>query len=199
MGEIRITDGDLEIRITDNLDAWIDNEYLRASRAMVAGGVEVLEPVAEAARREWYGPNGVKRNTGRSGNVIVTETIDVRSNEVRVAVGSTDTRLVKGNDGRSRPRATAIHRPGALSMDWQKVSDSEYWRMYRQNEKLGRSVYKIRHDKKTGEHWAKKQTDRSSDGAYLLQVYIMKPGRAALKGLARAVGRQMGVVTSGGE
>lgn len=199
MGEVRIKDGDLEIRITDNLDAWVDNEYLRASRAMAAGGVEVLSPVAEAARREWYGPNGVNRDTGRSGDVVVTETIDVRGNEVRVAVGSTDTVMVKGSDGRSRPRATAIHRPGALAMEWQKVSDSEYWRMYRQNEKLGRTVYKIRHDKKTGEHWAKKQTDRSSDGAYLLQVYIMKPSRAAIKGLARAVGWQMGVATFGGE
>jgi hypothetical protein len=191
MGEILIREGDMTVRVTDNLDEWVDREIARGIRAVVEAQEEIVNPVAEAARASWYGPEGVTRRTGKSGDIIVTTTIDMGAGEVRTAVGSTDTRIVKGRDGRSRPRATAIHRPGALAMEWVEVTESEYWRLFRENERLGRRLNAIKHDKKTGKHYAKKLKDKTSDGAYLLPLFIVNPARRAMRLFNRALGRRI--------
>lgn len=191
MADYVITDGEFTVRVSDSLDRWIDEQYAAAARAVAASFEEVLQPVADHARAEWYGPRGVKRDTGASGDIRVVTTIDVGRHTVTTAVGSTDTKMVKGRDGRARPRATAIHRPGALAMEWVQVTDSEYWRMWRENDKLGRRVNAVKHDRKTGLYYAKKLKPTNADGAYLLPLLITGPARKAIKGLNRALGRRL--------
>lgn len=198
MSEYVIRDGDFTFRITDDLDRWIEDEYVRMSVAFTESAREVLEPIRDDALRRWYGPDGVTRITGRSGDIQIVTTLDVGTQEVRVAIGSTDTRMVKGRDGRSRPRATAIHRPGALAMEWVEVTDAEYWRLWRENDKLGRTITPVKHDKKTGRRYAKKLKPTHSDGAYLLPMFVTGPARKAVKELNRAIGRRIALTDAGG-
>ena len=50
----------------------------------------VAEEVAQDARRDWYGPQGVRRVTGRTGDIQAQAIIS--ESEVRIRVFSTDTR-----------------------------------------------------------------------------------------------------------
>jgi hypothetical protein len=97
------------------------------------------EVVAEEARREWYGPNGVTRETGKSGDIQVVTTVDLNRSEVVVSLGSTDDRRVVATRKRSRtgdtvqvgkPVVVYVHQPWGTSLQPKEVSRDEWfaWR-----------------------------------------------------------------------
>jgi len=88
----RYTDGPVTVTLSGELETFVR----QALEASAAGCVAVMEREAEAiatnARNEWYGPSGVSRETGKGGDIVAMTTVDVGKGEVRVSVGSTDTR-----------------------------------------------------------------------------------------------------------
>ena len=84
--------------------------------ALESAAVKVLraeaEKVAEDARAKWYGSGGVRRQTGRSGDIRVY--VRATASEIVIGVGSTDTRMTTGRTAK-RPLPTAIHAPGPFA------------------------------------------------------------------------------------
>ena len=68
-----------------------------------------MDAVARQAEADWYGPAGVERRTGQSGQMEVTTTIDARRGVIRVTVGSSDPRRV---GKKALAPAAYVHRPG---------------------------------------------------------------------------------------
>lgn len=201
MAEYLISDGGVTVRVTDRLEEWAENIVMQAALAVSRETVEALEPVAARARAEWYGPEGVTRETGRSGDIQVHTTIDANLQWVSITIGSTDVAMVKGRTGKARPRATAIHRPGALAQQTVELSKAEYWRRWRYNKDHGVETYDIWVAKKSyperdivaGRYYGKAPRDITGDGAFLLPKLVLNPARAALRGLNRKIGQRIAV------
>lgn len=209
MSTWRIAGDGWSVVLTDSITERFNQIALAAIRATTAEVEAALEPIAQTARAQWYGPNGVKRVTGASGDIQVVTTIAADMSTVTVAVGSTDTRLVKGADGRSRPRATTIHRPGALAAATKRVeiSKDEYFRRWRINKEAGRKVYLIAEGTegfakgaaKTGKYYGLEAVPgaKTGDGAYLLPLLVVSPARRALRGLNVKIGRRVAAILKG--
>lgn len=190
MAVYRVSAEGVEIVITDDLDERMRAIFETMVRAASAEVIDAFEPVATRARAEWYGPNGVKRRTGASGDVIVTAAIATDLSSVTVAVGSTDTKIVKGANGRARPRATAIHRPGVFARERVELTKDEYFRRWRLN-KEGKQKSTVWQDKKTGKYYGYAPAQNAGDGAYLLPKLVNVPARAALKAINIKIGRRI--------
>lgn len=91
----RYTDGGVTVTLNGDLEAFVR----KALEASVGGCLAIMEKEAEtiaaAARRDWYSPTGVTRVTGKGGDIVALTTVDTAKGEVRVSVGSTDTRTVR--------------------------------------------------------------------------------------------------------
>lgn len=98
-------DGSASVTLTGDLEAWALDMVRRATAGASDEIRATLEGVARDAEAKWYGAQGVKRQSGRSGDLTVTTTITPRA--VRFTVGSTDTRRA----GRTVV-ASFVHRPG---------------------------------------------------------------------------------------
>jgi len=120
----RYRSGDVTVTLEGDLSAQLRALVASAMPGALAALEREGEKVAQAARAEWYGPRGVKRETGRGGDIEVVTTIDTGRAEVRVSVGSADTR----EDGRGKPIPLVQHSPSALSTEWVSVTPEEYWR-----------------------------------------------------------------------
>jgi hypothetical protein len=95
MGVTRYTEGGVTVTL-DGADEVMVRQLLEGA---LGGCLAVMEREAEAvalaARREWYGPTGVTRITGKGGDIVALTTVDTAKDEVRVSVGSTDDRTVR--------------------------------------------------------------------------------------------------------
>jgi hypothetical protein len=91
----RYTDGAVTVTLSGELEAFVR----KAADAATGGCLAIMEREAQAiageARNRWYGPTGVTRITGKGGDIVATTTVDTGKKEVRVSVGSTDTRTVQ--------------------------------------------------------------------------------------------------------
>lgn len=105
MARTRYREGDVTIELDDGLARFVRGLVSAAEVEVIRVLEQAAEGVAQKARAEWYGPNGVKRRTGQSGNVQVITTFDRSRGEVRVSIGSVDTRKVDG-----KPLAALVHR-----------------------------------------------------------------------------------------
>lgn len=134
---VRVRSGGVTATITG-----IESATIRAmiGRAM-GGALKVMEDRAEElaadARREWYGPNGVNRETGKSGDIQVVTTADLDRGEVRVSIGSTDDRKVIAQRQRKRtgdsvpvgkPVPVYVHQPWKTSLHPKAVDRVEWFR-----------------------------------------------------------------------
>ena len=117
------TSGGATITLTGDLEARMRQRVINAEGGMVRVLEAALEPIAAAARSEWYGPRGVRERTGRSGEIDVVTTIDVPKAEARVSIGSLETEQAGG-----KPRVVYVHSPGALSTTLKAVDAATYWR-----------------------------------------------------------------------
>jgi len=189
-------DGDVTVTLTSDLEAMV-----RRLADQAAGGiVSVLEAHADEvvakARADWYGPGGVERETGRSGDIVRRTTISER--EVRVGVVSTDTRAA-GKSGKLVP--LYVHRPGRLSTEVREITQAEYYEAKR----TGTGAALVFHAKRSsagkgveaGKYYRVVASERASDGRYLVPLLLTGPVKAKVKVLlpelhARIVARMNG-------
>jgi hypothetical protein len=170
MGALRYRDGGVTVTLSGDLLTGVDAAIRRA----MGGALEVMETEAEAvarkARAAWYGADGVTRRTGKSGDIQPITTIDAAKQEVRVGVGSTDTRTA----GR-KPVWVFVHRPAPTSAIQVEVGRAEYF--------ATPDALKARYP------FVWKPNPGASDGKNLMAVYIRAPIKAALPAVAAAVGK----------
>ena len=170
MGVTRYRDGD----VTITLDGALEDLVKRAVDAASGESVRVLQrkaqEVADRARADWYAKGtGVRRKTGKSGDVQVVTT--VTPSEVVVSVGSTDTRVSGG-----KPRVALIHRPGPLSLVEEQVDQKTWWAWKRSRKPVGKP------GSKGGKDWIiLVPNPDASDGKALLPELVVKPAKVALQ------------------
>lgn len=174
--------GDVTTTLDDGLNAFVRGLLSAAETETV----RVLEAAAESvqtdATAQWYQVRtGVRRRTGRSGDIQVVTTFS--EVEVRVSVGSTD--LAK---------AKYVHRPGRLSTSAVEVEKGEYSEAKRQGGvRAGLYFHARRADPangvETGKYYRKIISSDASDGRFLLPYLVTSPMRAKLKELAPELGR----------
>lgn len=95
MAVTRYTEGGVTVTLSGELEAFVR----KAADAATGGCLAIMEreaqAIADEARRVWYSPTGVTRVTGKGGDIVAITTVDNGKGEVRVSVGSTDTRTVQ--------------------------------------------------------------------------------------------------------
>lgn len=175
----RYRDGGVTAIITSNLET----ELLKRAHAAAGAALSLLQDeaaiVAQSAHAAWYGPNGVDRETGLSGDNAVVTTI--RPDAVTVGIGSTDARKAGGRyrtidgvvtkiAGSERFVAVFVHRARRLSVVRKQVSNAEWW----DTDPTMRANYRPR--RAGAEH----EADPPGTGPY---VYVPNPRASDGKGL----------------
>ena len=135
--------------------------------ACTGGAVSVIsklgEEVAGNARRAWYGPGGLRRVTGKSGN-IVSRTV-ITTEMVRVSDGSTDLRTSGG-----KPLVVFFH-PARFRK--RQVTHAEFWAA---PERLQANYHPRRGDVGAGPFiW---ETNSDAKPGFLLQTLVRAPLKA---------------------
>jgi len=182
MSVTRFTNGS----VTVTLDGGLEKLVRSALDAAAGETVRVMEAaageVAAQAKSAWYNPRtGVRRRTGKSGDIQVITTVS--ESEVRVSVGSTDVE-----------RVTKIHRAGPLSTVAQEIDAATYYAAKRKGGALARTVFLA---KKTdtgqgieaGKYYRLAANPDASDGKYLIPELVRKPMTMKVKAITPALGR----------
>lgn len=151
-------DGAVTITLTGDLERWARQVVSGATQDAVKVAERELEPLAVRASAEWYGAQGVHKETGKGGQIEVVTTIDVTRGIVTTTIGSADSRT----EG-SRPVPFRQHRPGRLSTVLKKVSRQEYW----STPEALRGPYPM----------IRVRNDKAGDGKFLMQEFVIRPGR----------------------
>lgn len=166
-------DGRLE-KLVDELVSRTETESLRVAR-------ELAEEVADSARRAWYGPGGVRKVTGKSGDIQVREIVNLDTGDVRVSVGSTDDRISGG-----KPVPVFVRRPGRLSLVRQPVT-REQW--FATPKALRANFKSTRNDPPgTSPPYIFVPNPDASDGKKQLNELVKKPTRKGIRKAARRLG-----------
>ena len=191
MSTFRVRDGGVTATITGPDRAALEAIVGRMGGALLARMQAMADRVATDAEGAWYGPpEGVRRETGLSGQIEVVTTVDRGRAEVRVGVGSTDTRVVKNAKGRSAPVVVYIHRAGRNALELVEVTREEHFAApkslqfgFARREKDGRFVHAKRgqHGLPGGKWWVFRHSSGASDGARLYDALLRRPFRLAIK------------------
>ena len=189
MGETRYKSGDVTVTLSGELEAFVKGALKRAETHSLRIARELAETVAADARADWYGPDGVTRVTGKSGDIQVVESVDIAAGEVKVSVGSTDERI----SGR-RPVPVYVRRPGRLSLRKVSVSHETYWKT---RPALRANYHPVpgRDPKGTSGPYVFEPNPKASDGKTLLPILVKNPVKKAL----RAAASELGTAISRGE
>jgi hypothetical protein len=178
----RYTDGNVTVTLDDGLEQFVrgllsaaETEAVRVLEAAAAG-------VAQAAEGEWYGSKGVTKKTGRSGDIGVTTTFDSAKGEVRVSVGSRDTRTA-GKSG--KPLPVFVHRPNATSTILKDVGHDEWWKRYKAGRPVGPYPMAYEHN------------PAANDGRFLLVELVRKPMQAKVKAIIPDLGAAIALKAGG--
>lgn len=168
--------------VTVTLDGGLRDFVRQAVEASLKIPLQVMEAeaqqVADAAAARWY--TEVTRRTGKSGDIQVVTT--VTTEEVRVSIGSTDDRRSKG----AKVAAWFVRAPGPLSQVERKATREEY--------AAARAAGKKHWDA----YWVREDNPRASDGHFLLQTLVRKPGMALSKALAQRLAERLAVAMAEG-
>jgi hypothetical protein len=177
----RYTSGAVSVALDSGLEAFV-RDLLSAGETET---VRILEAAAdaEAARAEaaWYGADGVTRRTGKSGKIDRVTTLDSARSEVRVSVGSTDTRQDSKGKG---VVPYYVRRPGPLSLVDRYVTQGEWWAWKKGSKPVGKAGTTGKAD------WVIREPNpKASDGKYLVVELIRKPMTARLREITPELGR----------
>ena len=121
---MRYSDGMATVTLDGALEAFVRSALSTVERAALAVMEDHAAELAATARREWYGPSGVDRETGKSGDIQVVTTVDAARGVVRVSIGSTDTRKAGKT---SKPLAAFVHQPWGSSLRAKAVTREEWF------------------------------------------------------------------------
>ena len=177
----RVTNGGVTVSLDGQLELFVDDLVRRTQSVAIEQIRAAAAEIAATARAEWYGANGVKRRTGRSGDIIATETVDVSKGEIRISVGSADTRIAG-----SKPVPVYVHRPTRTSSILKDVRPDRWystpaalrgpWRMGVDGKKIP-TIHIPNPD--------------ASDGKHLLPVLVRAPMRKAAKAISKAIAKEV--------
>lgn len=171
------TDGSVTVTLDEGLSAFV-RSMLDASQAETVRLLEAEgEAVAAEARRDWYGADGVTWRTGRSGDIQSVTVFDAAKDEVRVRVGSTDTRTA-GKSG--KPIPAFVHRPTATSRIRRPAKAADF--------ASGKAVHSPPGKKVKGAGYVEESNPKASDGRYLMPELIGKPIKVRLKAISARLG-----------
>jgi hypothetical protein len=179
--------------ITVSLDDGWDAAVRQLLSAAQTETIRVLERAGdeEAAKAEaaWYSAAGVTRRTGRSGYIERVTTFDASKGEVRVSVGSADTRL---DPQKRKPTPLFVRRPGRLSVVRRVVTQGEWWAW----KKAGKPVApRIR----GAAPWQiEVPNPKASDGKFLIVELVRKPVQARIPRLAPELAQAISVKAAKG-
>lgn len=185
MSVTRYKMGDVTITLSGDLEAWVKRTLTEANGAVVREMQAEAEAAAEKARAEWYGPNGVNRQTGQTGDIVVTTT--VTPTEVRVGLGSSDTRMGKSKRGKEVNIALFVHRPGPLSLVERLVTKGEWWAWKKAGKPVGKSGTPGGRYGTVADWVIYDANDEASDGKVLMDEFVRKPMTARVKQLPDAL------------
>lgn len=199
----RFQQGGVTVTLTGDLEAFVRSALSNAERSALNVMEEHAAQLAATARREWYGPSGVNRETGKSGDIQVVTTVDTARGVVRVSIGSTDVRKA-GKTG--KPLAAFIHQHWTSSLRAKAVTRDEWFAWRRK----GAPVLPPPDDawwsgatngRRNGEGLKKGlwyiQTTGAAEGkemapngrGYLIQTLVRKPAKDMVTSLAPELGR----------
>jgi hypothetical protein len=173
---IRVTQGAVTVEIGGELESFVADLVRRTETAAVRSIRDAAEDVRAQAEGEWY--DRVQKRTGRTGQIATAEVIDVARGEVRVSVGSTDTRkTAKGG----KPIPLYVHEPGRTSTVEVEV-DRAVWIKTTKSLRVpiqfrgGQPVYLVR-----------RPNPKAGTGRYLVPTLIRKPMRDRVKAIAQDI------------
>ena len=196
----RYKDGSVTVTLSGELEAFVR----RAADAAAGATIKLMESEGQAGAQEaaqrWYSPEGVTKQTGRSGRIQSITTIS--PTEVRVSVGSTDTVLAVDRRGKiaktvAKPRAVMVHRPGNLATVAIEITEAEYRKAKETGGIPASLVFHARTSRTQnagpnvveGKFYRKTHSPLASDGAYLIQEFVRKPMKTRIKRLTPEIGR----------
>ena len=181
-------EGGVSVRMSGDLLAWADAAILDATNGASAEVAAILEPVAAQARAEWYGPQGVVKRTGLSGQIDVITTANLDKGIVTVSIGSTDTRQA----GKTRALVPSfVHRPGRTARELKSVTREEFFRTSPSLRVGVARVAKPAQGIKPGDWVIRVLSPRASDGKTLLPIYVNKPAKDAVGAKTIQIGATM--------
>lgn len=184
MSEVRFSSGAASV----SMNADIGRKLLeRLQKGIPAQLLHEAEQVAADARATWYGPQGVRRITGQSGDIRATAIIS--ETDVQIRVGSADTR----KDKRGRPAVAFVRRPGALSLSPVEIDKATYLAG-----KKGAKPDSFFHAKKdspplvkAGLFYELKSNPLAGDGKFLFQVFVRAPFNSRMKAAIARISKEI--------
>jgi hypothetical protein len=186
MSVTRYKDGDVTVTLSGDLEAWVKRALTASNGAVVREMQAEAEAVASQARADWYGPNGVNKQTGLSGDIVVVTTVTPDS--VTVGLGSSDVRMGKSKRGKMVNIALFVHRPGPLSLVARMVTKGEWWAWQKAGKPVGKSGTRGGGRYGTVADWTiYESNDEASDGARLMGEFVRKPMTARVRRLPDAL------------
>ena len=212
---IRVRQGGVTATITGMDADTVRRMVERAMNGALRAIEKPMEDIAATARREWYGPNGVERETGQSGDIQVATTVDTDRGEVRVSVGSTDTSTVamrKGAKHVDAYRVRFIHRPSSATLRAKAVTQEEWGAWIRRgapalpppsdkwwtDKDNGRGLARGKWYIRVTTHEGKGTVLPSSPTYRLLPDLVTKPATKVAKKLGPEIARQIAQAVSRG-
>lgn len=118
----RIKQGDVTVTLSGDTEAWVRRAVDAAGGAALRAIRQEAQAVARDAEARWY--TLVQRETGKSGQIGIVETINEVAGTVTVTVGSTDKRVA---GKRSAPVPLLVRTPGPDSLITVKVDRETYF------------------------------------------------------------------------
>ena len=184
MSAIRFSSGAASV----SMSADIGRKLLETlQKGVPARLLAVAEQVAQDARRDWYGPQGVRKVTGQSGDIRATAIIS--ETDVQIRVGSTDTR----KDKKGRPAVAFVRRPGALSLSPVEIDKAAY--LAGKKGPKPDSFFHAKKDSpplvKAGKFYELKSNPLAGDGKSLFQVLVRAPFNARMKAEIKAISKEI--------
>jgi len=179
VSELRVTTGGVIVRLGPELGDFVRRLVEKTQTVTIQQIREAADEVAADARLAWYSKQGVKRRTGKSGDIRALEVVDIAKGEIRISVGSADDRMA----GR-RPVPVFVHRPTRTSTIMVDVSPGEWfaapesmrapWRPTPGGKKVAR-LHRPNPD--------------ASDGKKLLPTLVRSPMRKRAKAISAAIAK----------
>lgn len=181
MASIRLSNGSSSAVITGDMKRYVERVLSETQDEVVKAMRDAAEEVRASARASWY--TQVHEESGRSGDIRTSVTVDPDGGSVSVAVGSVDGRRAQG-----KPTVVFVHAPFPGSLQQTQVSEEEY---------LSAPVPErawIDHQRKRFFVW--RSPKEPATGKYLLETLVKAPMRAKKKAVAKLV--QDGAVKAAG-
>ena len=196
MSAIRYKDGGVTISLDGDLAKWAEAAVQQAAGAAIDIVRAELDAVASSAEASWYGPQGVQRVTGKSGQMAVTTTIDAAKGVIRVTVGSSDDRRV---GKKALAPAAYVHRAERLATELQVVTREQFLSAP-QSTRVGRARRASTiTGAKVGDYLIRIASPRASDGKKLSPLFVFAPGKRAITAALPKIGAAMAATATATE